>query len=54
MIARLALAAEGVEDETIGAQALLGNVVQTVVVLVALLLVLEVAVLLRTTEIGLS
>ena len=44
MIARLALSAEGVEDETVGAKHFLGDAVVTLVVLVALLRVFEGAV----------
>ena len=54
MIARLPLSAEGVKDKTIWAQPVLWDVVETVVVFVALNLVGEVAVPLRTSEVGLG
>ena len=54
MIARLPLSAEGVEDKTIWAQPVLWDVVETVVVFVALNWVGEVAVPLRTSEVGLG
>ena len=51
MIARLPLSAKGVEDKAIWAQPVLWNVVETVVVFVALNRVGEVAVPLRTSEV---
>ena len=54
MIARLPLSAEGVEDKTIRAEPVLWDVVETVVVFVALNRVGEVAVPLRTSEVGLG
>ena len=53
MIARLPLSAEGVEDQAIWAQPVLWDVVEAVVVFVALHRVGEVAVPLRTSEVGL-
>jgi len=54
VIAGLPLPAEGIEDETVGAEALLRHPVLAVVVLVALLHVLKVAVGLGASERGLS
>merc|ERR1719180_503499 len=54
VIARLPLSAEGVKDKTIWAQPVLWDVVKTVVVFVALNSVGEVAVPLRTSEVGLG
>ena len=54
MITRLPLPAEGVEDEAIWAQPVLWDVVEAVVVFVALHRVGEVAVPLRTSEVGLG
>ena len=51
MIARLPLSAEGVEDKAIWAQPVLWDVVEAVVVFVALHRVGEVAVPLRTSEV---
>ena len=54
MIARLSLSAEGVEDKAIWAQPFLWDVVETIIVFVALNRVREVAVPLRTSEVGLG
>ena len=54
MIARLPLSAEGVEDKTIRAEPVLWDVVETIIVFVALNRVREVAVPLRTSEVGLG
>ena len=54
MIARLPLSAEGVEDKTIRAEPFLWDVVETIIVFVALNRVREVAVPLRTSEVGLG
>merc|ERR1719234_1839519 len=54
VIARLPLSAEGVKDKTVWAQPVLWDVVETVVVFVALNCVGEVAVPLRTSEVGLG
>ena len=51
MIARLPLSAEGVKDKAIWAQPVLWDVVEAVVVFVALNRVGEVAVPLRTSEV---
>ena len=54
MITRLPLSAEGVEDKTIRAEPVLWDVVETIIVFVALNRVREVAVPLRTSEVGLG